>query len=165
MDSEESPSSLRASIPWLSNHWEAVRNSKPSTKAWGRQIIASSNPQYIYDLLCRITRGTRLDVFGRRTNFNATIHEDIRHQMATKKMTDPKTGVTVEVNNIPYGVYRQARTEEEREDWFWEDVFVEATNREGEVIDVNELDVSSALSIVELAMTGILGKKVSSRRG
>ena len=85
--------------------------------------------------------------------------------MTTKKMTDPKTGVTVEVNNIPYGVYRQARTEEEREDWFWEDVFVEATTREGEVIDVNELDVSSALSIVELAMTGILGKKVSSRRG
>ena len=25
--------------------------------------------------------------------------------MATKKMTDPKTGVTVEVNNVPYGEY------------------------------------------------------------
>ena len=87
--------------------------------------------------------------------------------MATKKMTDPKTGVTVEVNNIPYGEYRRGASqgEEEREDWFWEDVFIEATNRDGEVIDVDELDVASALGIVELAMTGILGKKVSSRRG
>ena len=85
--------------------------------------------------------------------------------MATKKMTDPKTGVTVEVNNIPYGEYRKARDEEEREDWFWEDVFIEARDREGEVIDVNELDVASALKIVELAMTGIMGKKVSLRRG
>ena len=87
--------------------------------------------------------------------------------MATKKMTDPKTGVTVEVNNIPYGEYRRgaAQAEAEREDWFWEDVFVEATNREGEVINVDELDVASALSVVELAMTGILGKKVSLRRG
>ena len=85
--------------------------------------------------------------------------------MATKKMTDPKTGVTVEVNNVPFGTFRKARTEEEREDWFWECVFVEATDKEGEVIDVDELDVASALSVVELAMTGILGKKVSSRRG
>ena len=85
--------------------------------------------------------------------------------MATKKMTDPKTGVTVEVNNVPFGTFRKARTEEEREDWFWEYVFVEATDKEGEVIDVDELDVASALSVVELAMTGILGKKVSSRRG
>ena len=52
---------------WLSNQWEAVRNSKPSTKAWGRQIIASSKPQGFYDLLCRVTPGPRLDVFGRRT--------------------------------------------------------------------------------------------------
>ena len=85
--------------------------------------------------------------------------------MATKKMTDPKTGVTVEVNNVPYREYRRARDEQEREDWFWEDVFIEATNRDGEVIDVDELDVAGALGIVELAMTGILGKKVSLRRG
>ena len=85
--------------------------------------------------------------------------------MTTKKMTDPKTGTTVEVNNIPYGVYREERTEQEREDWFWKDVFVEAIDREGEVIDIDALDVASALAIVELAMTGILGKKVSSRRG
>ena len=85
--------------------------------------------------------------------------------MTTKKMTDPKTGTTVEVNNVSYGEYRQERTEQEREDWFWEDVFIEATDREGDVIDVNELDVPSVMSIVELAMTGVLGKKVSSRRG
>lgn len=85
--------------------------------------------------------------------------------MKTKKITDPKTGVTVEVNNVSYGVYRQARTEEEREEWFWEGVFVEAVDREGQVIDVDELDVASALSIVELALTGILGKKATSRRG
>ena len=44
------------------------------------------------------------------------------------------------------------------------EVFVEATKADGEVIDVDELDIASALSIVELAMTGILGKKVTSRR-
>ena len=84
--------------------------------------------------------------------------------MTTKKMTDPQTGTTVTVNNVAYGTLRRARTEEEREDWFWGEVFVEATNAEGTVIDVDELDIASALSIVELAMTGILGKKASLRR-
>ena len=85
--------------------------------------------------------------------------------MATKKMTDPKTGITVEVNNVPYRTLRQASTEQEREDWFWDEVFVECTDREGEVLDVEELDIASALSVVELAMTGILGKKASLGRG
>ena len=84
--------------------------------------------------------------------------------MATKKMTDPKTGVTVEVCNVSYGEYRKARDAQETDDWFWERVFIEATDREGQVIDVDELDVASAVAIVELAITGILGKKVSSRR-
>ena len=86
-------------------------------------------------------------------------------ELKTKKMIDPKTGTTVEINNVSYGSYRQVRTEDEREDWFWGEVFIEATDREGVVIDVDELDVPSALSIVELAMTGILGKKASLRRG
>ena len=45
--------------------------------------------------------------------------------MATKEMTDPKTGVTLTVNNVSYGSYMKAKADGELDEWFWEDVVAE----------------------------------------
>ena len=43
-------------------------------------------------------------------------------ELTTKEMADPKTGVTLTVNNVPYGSYLAAKAVNELDEWFWEEV-------------------------------------------
>ena len=149
---------------------------KPNLSPWMLPIVHTDAPYMAYRGYTRPRcRGQLAERWASKASNQSSCLKDTPHvytlssvlrskRMTTKKMTDPQTGITVTVNNVAYGTLRKARTEEEREDWFWGEVFVEATKADGELIDVDELDIASALSIVELAMTGILGKKASLRR-
>ena len=86
-------------------------------------------------------------------------------ELTTKEMTDPKTGVTLTVNNVPYGSYLAAKAANELDEWFWEEVLVKAEHSDGSAVDWEELDLASASSLIELGVTGLLGKKVRRRRG
>ena len=79
---------------------------------------------------------------------------------ATKEMTDPKTGVTLTVNNVSYGSYMKAKADGELDEWFWEDVVQKAEYSDGSPVDWQGLDLASASGLMELGVSGLLGKKV-----
>ena len=85
--------------------------------------------------------------------------------MTTKEMTDPKTGVTLTVNNVPYGSYLKAKADNELDEWFWNEVVVKAEYEDGSEVDWEGLDLASASGLMELGVTGLLGKKVRRQRG
>ena len=80
--------------------------------------------------------------------------------MATKEMTDPKTGVTLTVNNVSYGSYVKAKADNELDEWFWNEVVVSAEYADGSSVDWEALDLASASGLMELGVSGLLGKKV-----
>ena len=81
-------------------------------------------------------------------------------ELKTKEMTDPKTGVTLTVNNVPYGSYLKAKQDGELDEWFWDEVVVKAEYSDGTPVDWQGLDLASASGLMELGVTGLLGKKV-----
>ena len=85
--------------------------------------------------------------------------------MATKEMTDPKTGVTLTVNNVPYGSYLKAKADGELDEWFWAEVVVSAEYSDGSEVNWEALDLASAAGLMELGVSGLLGKKVRRSRG
>ena len=80
--------------------------------------------------------------------------------MTTKEMTDPKTGITLTVNNVPYGSYVKAKADNELDEWFWQEVVVSAEYADGSAVDYEALDLASASNLMELGVSGLLGKKV-----
>ena len=85
--------------------------------------------------------------------------------MTTKEMTDPKTGVTLTVNNVPYGSYLKAKVDGELDEWFWNEVVVSAEYQDGSKVDYEGLDLASASSLMEMGVSGLLGKKVRRQHG
>ena len=86
--------------------------------------------------------------------------------LTTKTITDPRTGArALVVNNVSYGSYRAAMAAEDVDNWFWDEVFVSAQDGEGNALDLNTLDIESVVGLQELAMYGLMGKKVKRGRG